>query len=245
MTDPPTAATNEPSADANRKLVWIRLASLTPVAVLVVLFITHEPFRVALGQGSELLISGNLEGLRDWGASLGAWAPLATSALMLVQALAAPIPAVLITATNSLLFGPFVGGVLSIVSANVAASVCYLVGRVFGEPVITRLVPPSSLARANRFIDRHGTTAVLVARLVPIVPFDPISYFAGMARMPHWSFFWATLLGQIPAGMTYSYLVQEINRPHRFAAWSIAAVASLLLVGWAFRRVLLGRRDAS
>ena len=241
MTDPPSAESNKRSADAKEKLLWIRVASLSPVALLLVLFVSHEPFRVTMRRGTELVVSGDLEALREWGASLGAWAPLATSVLMLVQALAAPIPAVLITATNSLLFGPFVGGVLSIVSANIAASVCYLVGRIFGEPVITRLVPPASLERADRFLDRHGATAVLVARLVPIVPFDPISYFAGMARMPHWRFFWATLLGQIPAGMTYSYLAQEIHRPYRFVAWSIAALASLLLVGWVFRRVLLGR----
>lgn len=245
MTAPRTPLPDEQPSDAHSKLVWIRIASLTPVALLLGLFVAHEPFRDTIRQGTEILISGDLEGLRDWGTSLGAWAPFATTVLMIVQALAAPIPAVLITATNSLLFGPFVGGVLSIVSANVAASVCYLMGRLFGEPVITRLVSRASLARADRFIDSHGATAVLVARLVPFVPFDPISYLAGVARMSHWKFFWATLLGQIPAGMTYSYLAQEINRPQRFVVLGIAAVGSLLLVGWALWRILLGRRDAT
>jgi hypothetical protein len=39
-----------------------------------------------------LLIAAVVEGLRVWGEALGAWAPLATVLLMVIQALAAPIP---------------------------------------------------------------------------------------------------------------------------------------------------------
>ena len=97
------------------------LLFLLPVAVVLI----HPGLRAEIMAGVELLTARDLEGLRDWAAQFGIWAPLATSCLMVAQALFAPIPAVLVTWTNSLLFGWFAGGCLSIFSATVAASICY------------------------------------------------------------------------------------------------------------------------
>lgn len=41
---------------------------------------------------------------------------------------------------------------------------------------------------------------------MPFVPFDPISYAAGLTSMSAWSFTWATGLGQLPATIIYSYI---------------------------------------
>ncbi len=192
-----------------------------------------------------MLWAGDAEGLRKWAAELGAWAPAATGTLMVVQALAAPIPAVVVTATNSILFGPFWGGWLSILSATVAAWICFALARLYGEPVVRKLVSARALAHANGFLERHGAAAVLGARLVPIVPFDPISYLAGLSRMSAWTFFWATFAGQVPAGMAYSYVAQEWRHPERLAILAGAAFLTLLAAGFALRRLLLRRSHAS
>lgn len=220
----------------------VRLLALAPLVVGGAFYLLHPPFRALLNEGVSLLVCGDLPGLRSWAGRLGPWAPLATTLLMVVQAVAAPVPAVLVTVTNSLLFGPFLGGLLSIVSATVAAALCFLLSRCFGEPLVARLLSPSALEQANAFLAAHGGTAVLVARLLPFVPFDPISYVAGLSRMRLSTFCWATLIGQIPAGMAYSYLGQEIDRPARLALWGAGAFLGLLILGWTFRRVLLGRR---
>jgi uncharacterized membrane protein YdjX (TVP38/TMEM64 family) len=155
--------------------------------------------------------------------------------LMIVQAMVAPIPAVLITGANGLLFGPLLGGLLSIVSATLAAAVCFLLARSFGAPFVSRLVPSTVLQRTNTFMTQHGTAAVLMARLLPVVPFDPISYVAGLTQMRLAAFCWATLVGQIPAGMTYAYLSQEIYRPGHLVVKGVGAFLGLLLFGWTVR----------
>ena len=194
--------------------------------------------------GVGLLLEADLPGLQAWAERFGIAAPLATFVLMVVQALAAPIPAVLVTWTNSLLFGPFLGGVWSIVSATFAASLCFFLARACGASLIARLVPARTLERTDAFVERHGATAVLVARLVPIVPFDPISYVAGLSRLRFARFFWATMAGQIPAGMAYSYLGQEIGRPARLVVAGISVFLALLVIGFLMRRILLGRARA-
>ncbi len=48
--------------------------------------------------------------------------------------------------------------------------------------------------------------AVLIARLVPILSFDVISFAAGLTRMGFWGFLIATAVGAAPATFVYSYL---------------------------------------
>lgn len=212
-------------------LGWFLLA--VPFTALL-----HSGLRQELWQGAVILAEGDLQALQLWAQQFGLWAPLATSALMIAQALAAPIPAVLVTWTNSLLFGWFWGGCLSIFSATVAASVCYGIGRLVGMPVVHRAVSPASLERWQQLTDRYGSSTVLVSRLLPFVPFDPISYIAGLVRMRFLPFFLMTLAGQIPAGFAYSYLGSQITRPARFLVFGVCLFTGLLVIGFVAKRLL-------
>lgn len=227
---------------ANTRLFWwIRIATLLVWAGGVACYFIFPTLRAHLSSGVAFLLRGDLTGLRAWIAQFGLWAPLVSLLLMIVQAIAAPIPAVLITAANGLLFGPLLGGLWSIVSATLAAAVCFLLARSFGAPLVSRLVPPTVLQRTNAFMVQHGTVAVLIARLLPVVPFDPISYVAGLTGMRFAAFCLATLVGQMPAGMTYAYLGQELYRPGHLLVKGGGAVLGLLLLGWTVRRALLRR----
>jgi uncharacterized membrane protein YdjX (TVP38/TMEM64 family) len=223
----------------------LRIVTLLVFVAGIVCYFVFPTLRAQLYSGVTLLLRGDLLGLRTWTAQFGLWAPLASLFLMIVQAIVAPIPAVLITGVNSLLFGPFLGGLLSIVSATIAAAVCFLLARSLGEPFVSRLVSPTILQRTNAFMAQHGTAAVLIARLIPVVPFDPISYAAGLTEMRLSAFCWATLVGQIPAGMTYSYLSQEIYHPGHFVVQGIGAFLGLLILGWTVRHIVLRRRTVS
>ncbi len=225
----------------DHRLLIIRVLVFATLGALLLAYGLSQSLRETLNTGVILLASGNLEELREWGHGLGAWAPLATLFLMVAQAVAAPIPAVLVTATNSFLFGPFWGGVYSIFSATLAASFCYGISRWLGDLILDRLISQAKMRKSEEFLEKHGVAAILVARLLPFVPFDPISYAAGMARMRFWPFFWATFLGQIPAGMTYSYLAQQVNNPSALLLNGIGAVLVLAVIGWWARRRLLGR----
>lgn len=210
------------------------LVFLLPVAVVLI----HPGLRAEILAGVEILTARDLEGLGDWAAQFGIWAPLATSCLMVAQALAAPIPAVLVTWTNSLLFGWFAGGCLSIFSATIAASICYWIGRSLGEPLANRLFSAKRLAKWKELTDSHGPNTVLVARLLPFVPFDPISYIAGIVNMRFVPFFVMTLIGQIPAGFAYSYLGVQITEPKKLVVTGVCTVIGLLAIGIMARKAL-------
>jgi len=195
--------------------------------------------RETLVEGVKLLLNGEVDALHVWAKQLGIWAPLATSALMLAQALAAPIPAFLITITNALLFGWFWGGCLSIFSATMAASVCYYLGSLLGPLWIDRWVKEETRDRWQSFMDTHGGYAILATRLMPFVPFDPISYLAGMGKIRFSTFFMMTLLGQIPAGFAYSYLGAQLTQPSRIWITALCVGLGLVVLGLAVRKWMI------
>ncbi len=225
-----------------RRRFWLlNLLAVAPFVVFGTVYAVSEEWRQVFFEGWEAILSEDRSALENWGRERGVYAPIATSVLMIAQAIAAPIPAVLVTITNSLLFGWVWGGILSIASANLAASICYLIGRAWGEPLVRRCVSHRSYARSQRFLDEHGASAVLTARLIPLIPFDPISYLAGVGGMRFSTFFWSTLIGQIPAGMAYSWLGTRLGgETETFVQTALGVFAGLWVIGLIVM-ILIGR----
>lgn len=120
--------------------------------------------------------------MRDSILSFGVWAPVVSVLLMILQAVAAPLPTFLITVADGLAFGAFWGGLLSLFRATVAAVLSFNLAWIFGRAPVEALVGRAGLESADKWFARWGACAILVARLVPIVSFDVIS-FAGLTRM--------------------------------------------------------------
>jgi len=169
---------------------------------------------------------------------------------MVLQSIAAPLPAFVITFANGLLFGAFWGAVLSWSSAMVGAAVCYFIAKALGRPVVERIVGARSLKVADGFFDRYGRYAVLIARLVPVISFDLVSYAAGITSIGFVEFMIATGIGQLPATVVYSVLGENMASSASFGLIAFGAVAALLVLALAVktgleRRLTSGQRSAS
>ena len=145
---------------------------------LVLLYMVWPPFHNWVQRALDLLSGTNVEQMRGYLLGFGAWAPAISALLMVLQALVLPVPSSLLTLANGLLFGTFWGAVLSWSSAMVAAVVCYAISRALGRPVAARLVGEGALRFADCFFERYGRHALLIARLIPGVSFDVVSYAA-------------------------------------------------------------------
>ncbi len=135
------------------------------------------------------------------------WGPQAAAVsffLMILQAIVAPLPAFLITFANASLFGAFWGGVLSWTSAMAGAALCFYIARILGRGAVEKLTGKTVLDGMDTFFTRYGKHTILICRLLPFVPFDPISYTAGLTSLRFRSFMLATGLGQLPATVVYS-----------------------------------------
>jgi uncharacterized membrane protein YdjX (TVP38/TMEM64 family) len=191
-----------------------------------------------------LLVQGDIPGLRAYLLGFGAWAPVVSALLMVGQAIVAPLPAFVITLTNGLLFGALWGGLLSWSSALAGAWLCFWLARTLGRPFAERLVGRTALEAADRFFVRYGIQAIVLARLLPFVPFDPISYAAGLTRMGAVRFLVATGLGQLPATILYSYAGQQASHAAEVLLWVFGATVVVSVVGQVVRKRRAARRAA-
>lgn len=154
----------------------------------------------------KMFASGDFTVVREFVASYGVYAVLVSFSLMILQSIAAPLPAFLITFANASLFGWWKGAILSWSSAMAGAAVCFFIARILGRDVVEKLTSKAGLEQIDEFFDKHGQLSILIARLLPFISFDIVSYAAGLTSMSFGSFFLATGIGQLPATIVYSYV---------------------------------------
>jgi len=232
-----------PARVDGRKIRWLRFCLLLAAAAAFgLLYLLADGFRAETNRALGILGRGDVAGLRDYIVSFGLWAPVASCFLMVLQALAAPVPSFLITFANGLAFGVFWGWMLSLFGHVLAAAVCFGVSRALGRTPVEVLVGRTGLESADRWFERWGTYAVFAGRLVPGVAFDAISYAAGLTRMRFGGFMLATTLGILPQTFLYSYLGKRA--PEYVGLFLLTtALAALGVLVFALVRRAKGRRE--
>ena len=226
-----------------RTVRWVRFAlGLVVLAAFGLAYLLSEGFRSEVDRAVAILGRGDVAGLRDYILSFGAWAPIVSALLMILQALVAPLPAFVLSFANGLAFGTFWGGMLSLASASLAAVVSFWIARLLGRGPVEALVGRTHLGAADRWFLRWGAYAILVARLVPVVSFDIISYAAGLTRMGFWQFMLATVVGMAPATFIYSYLGGQAPQYVQVLLVAFGVVIAGAVVAAVLRRRRQGKR---
>lgn len=187
----------------NKRSLLIKI--VLPLLVVLLYFI-NPSFKDAVNNSTSALKTLDVESVKVYILSFGIWAPIASFLLMIFQSVAAPLPAFLITFANAALFGWIKGAILSWSSAMAGAALCFYIARWYGRGTVEKLTSRQALENVDDFFSQYGNYAVLLARLLPFISFDIVSYAAGLTSMSFWSFFWATGLGQLPATLVYSYV---------------------------------------
>ncbi|MTI48761.1 TVP38/TMEM64 family protein [Sporosalibacterium faouarense] len=186
-----------------KKSTWIKIGVLAAI-ILVYFFV--EPVNSTVKQLFALFSKMDVNAIKEYILGFGIWAPVISFFLMVFQSVAAPLPAFLITFANAGLFGWIKGAILSWASAMAGATLCFYIAKLYGRKTVEKLTGKFALDNVDSFFDRYGNYAILIARLLPFMSFDIVSYAAGLTSMSFWSFFWATGLGQLPATLIYSYV---------------------------------------
>ena len=215
------------------------LATLTAALALTGLLFAIDPIRDAVAAA----FSGDLGQMREELDSLGAAAALVLIGIALVHAVV-PFPAEIPTAAAGFVFGFAVAFPLMVFAWTLSCLVAYGIARAVGPPVLDRLVGKERMAAADRLIDRGGWPILLAGRLIPVVPYNVVSYAAGATRVPIRRFTWTTAVGVMPLTALTALLGQRLQEP-RFddpVLWAVLGGVILLL---ALARPLSRRLRAS
>ncbi len=153
----------------------------------------------------------------------GMWGPVLFFALYAGLALI-PCPKAVLTAAGGALFGLWAGAGLSLAGALVGAVISFGVGRLLGRDAVDRLIR-GRMARVDALLAGHGLSAVLVVRLVPLVPFIAINYASGLSGVRFRHYVLGSALGMVPGSLAYAALGAYGTNP-----WGLAAAGSALIV---------------
>ncbi len=189
-----------------KKTTKKKIVLLSIVGIIALIYLFVEPVRTEINTAVKVLTSMGIDGVIEYIRGYGSYAAVVSFLLMILQSIISPIPAFLITLSNAAIFGWVKGAILSWTSSMVGAVMCFYISRILGRDVAVKFTGREGLRQVDVFFEDYGKYAILVARLLPFISFDIVSYAAGLTSMSLPAFVIATGLGQLPATIVYSYV---------------------------------------
>ncbi|CAL1363950.1 unnamed protein product [Linum trigynum] len=114
------------------------------------------------------------------------------------------IPAIPLTMSAGLLFGPLVGTIIVSISGTVAASIAFLIARYFARERILKLVEGNKKFLAiDKAIGENGFRVVTLLRLSPLLPFSLGNYLYGLTSVKFVPYVMGSWLGMLPGTWAY------------------------------------------
>ncbi len=104
---------------------------------------------------------------------------------------------------GGLLFGMFLGGVLTVVGASTGAGLLFLLARGLLCPFFDAKFG-ARIARLRPGLERDGFSYLLALRLMPVFPFWLVNLAPALIGMRFWPYMAATVLGMVPTSFVLS-----------------------------------------
>ncbi|MBF0214409.1 MAG: TVP38/TMEM64 family protein [Magnetococcales bacterium] len=182
---------------------------------------------------------------KHWEPMVMAWGDWGKAIFVGVYALSTVLflPGSVLTLASGALFGPWIGGALSLTGATLGAGFSFLIARhLAGEWVARRAA--GIIGRLLSGVEAEGWRFVAFTRLVPIFPFNLLNYALGLTRIRFDHYLITSLICMIPGGLAYSWLghagraaTTGESEAIRAGLWGLGLLAiSLLIPGWLKRR---------
>lgn len=189
----------------NKKRI-LQITLLAAIVIAVALYFLLPSFNSSINNIISLFNFNSVDAIIEYIRSFGIYAVMVSIFLMVFQSVLAPLPAFLITFANAAVFGWWQGAIISWSGAMLGAALCFFIAKLLGREVVEKLTSKLALEQVDKFFVDYGRHTILIARLLPFVSFDIVSYAAGLTSMKFWAFFIATGIGQLPATIVYSYV---------------------------------------
>ena len=227
----------------SKKSIIEKVILLIIIIACILIYIFVPKVNSTINDIFKMFATGDFQVVKEFVAQYGAHAMAGSFLLMILQSVIAPLPAFLITFANANLFGWWQGAILSWSSAMAGAAVCFYIARILGRDVVEKLTSKTGLKQIDNFFDKYGKHSILIARLLPFISFDIVSYAAGLTSMGFWGFFIATGIGQLPATIVYSYVGGMLTGGARLFVTGLLILFALSVLIILIRQIYLSRKN--
>ncbi|MBE0492254.1 MAG: TVP38/TMEM64 family protein [Sulfurospirillum sp.] len=168
------------------------------------------------------------QNIRKFVLSFGFWSPIVFVVLFTLVPLTL-FPDSLLAIAGGLVFGFGFGSLYILIGAFCGATVSFYIARYFSSWLREKL-GDGELLNLDAKVKKNGFMVILLLRLVPLVPFDIISYSAGLSKIHYRDFIFATCVGIIPGVLVYANIgAQALDIGSNDFYISLALLIALLL----------------
>lgn len=178
--------------------------------------------------------------LKEFFESFGLLAPLVYVLFVVTEVVVAPIPGLMLYAPGGIVFGPLLGGSLSLLGNVLGAGLAAAITRSLSRHWLTRFFSEDNLRQVQSAIEERGGLLIFLLRLNPLTSSDIVSYAAGLTRLPIGHVMLATAAGMAPLCFAQAWLAQNLMTaiPGLIYPFSIACGAYLVMVLLVIRRIM-------
>ncbi len=112
-------------------------------------------------------------------------------------------PDSILAIAGGMVFGLTKGTIFTMIGALCGGTLSFYITRTLGNNIIKRFIK-KDISILGKQLKENGFWVILILRLIPLFPFDVISYSAGLSDIKYKDFFLATLVGTIPGIMVFT-----------------------------------------
>lgn len=202
---------------------------------LIFIFLSVVSFRLGILPAIANKLTGislTTEDFANFIKSLGAMGIAGSIGLMILHSFV-PFPAELLTMANGMVYGPLWGVIITWVGAMFGAYAAFGLTRWLGRPFIEKWAPSNYKMKIDAWSQEEGATALLIARLIPVISFNVVNYAAGLTKVSLWTFFWTTGIGILPMTILMVMLGDSVII---IPVWVWFMLAVLIIALWYFRK---------
>lgn len=121
------------------------------------------------------------------------------------------VPTLPMNLGSGVLWGPWLGGVIAVLSAGIGASLAFFVSRYLVHDFVANKFKNRMWLRLKEEIEKSDWKIIAFTRMNPIFPFGIVSYFFGLTPVSFWRHFITTILSIIPGAFAFSFLGSAIG----------------------------------
>jgi phospholipase D1/2 len=150
-------------------------------------------------------------------------------------------PITMLIIATGMAFGAVLGFTYALLGCLASAALTYSIGALVGRETMRRLAG-SHVSRLSHRLARHGLTAILIVRILPVAPFTIVNIMAGASAVRFSDFILGTFLGMLPGLLAMTLFGDRLQsaiqdpRAESFMILVALVIALVLVMTWLRRR---------
>jgi len=151
-------------------------------------------------------------------------------------------PDSILAIASGLVFGFYKGYIYTTIGALIGGSLAFFIARYLGYDLVKK-ISNEKLSNLDKLINENGFYIIFLLRLIPLFPFDVISYGAGLTNVKYKHFLLATLFGTIPGIAVFTNIgAKALNISSTGFYTSIAMLILLFIISIILKNKLLNNK---